>query len=179
MGIDGAFRGSAALANGRLTRGRRHGSRYQRIFSVAYCRADLSLDLEIRSRAAYLLVRDRGGVLAGYSAAWALGAGRATAGTPAEVLVRRACRTHPGLVVRQEATAEQDVVEAAGCRVTSPPRTAWDLCRRLSPVEAVVALDAVAPIGRFAPDELLVRRLREPGRRGCRRPDEIVAGPAA
>lgn len=175
MRIDGAFRGSAALASGQLSRGRLYGPRYQRIFPDVYCPADLALDLAIRSCAAYLLVRDRAGVLAGYSAAWALGADCAPAGAPAEVLVHRSCRTHPGLVVRQEATAVPDVVEAAGCLVTSPTRTAWDLCRRLSLVEAVVALDAVARIGRFPPDQLLARRLREPGRRGCRRLDEIVA----
>lgn len=64
-----------------------------------------------------------------------------------------------------------DVAEALGCRVTSPPRTAWDLARRLSLVEAVVAVDALAHGATFAPAELLVRR----GARRCRRVDRIVA----
>ncbi|WP_214368157.1 hypothetical protein [Pseudonocardia sp. H11422] len=61
------------------------------------------------------------------------------------------------------------------CRVTSALRTAWDLARRLDVVEAVVAVDALARRGGFAPADLLVRRAEEPGARGCRRLDGVTA----
>jgi hypothetical protein len=58
--------------------------------------------------------------------------------------------------------------------LTTPARTAWDLARRLPLVEAVVAVDALAHRGAFAPADLLARRAREPGARGCRRLAEVV-----
>lgn len=67
------------------------------------------------------------------------------------------------------------MTEAAGCPATSATRTAWDLSRRLPVVEAVVALDALCRVTRFAPADLLARRATEPGARGARRLDEIVA----
>jgi hypothetical protein len=172
--LDGPFRGTEALASGLLTRAQLFGPRFRRLFPDVYLPAGVSPDLALRSRAAYLLVRDQGGVLAGYSAAELLGAGCAPATAAAEVLVGRNNRAHPGLLVRRGQAADADVVEAAGIRVTSPARTAWDLARRLPPVEAAVALDALARVGGFAPDELLDRRAAEPGTRGSRGVAEVV-----
>jgi hypothetical protein len=120
-------------------------------------------------------VQDQGGMLAGYSAALLHGADCAPVAAPAEVLVPGTFRRHPGLVVRYGLASGSDVSEVAGFRVTSPLRTAWDLCRRLKDTEAVVALDALARRGRFAPTDLLARRDEQPGARGCRWLDEIVA----
>jgi hypothetical protein len=52
--------------------------------------------VRLRSRAAYLLVRDRGGAIAGCSAAALLGADCAPRGAPAEVVLPGAARRHPG-----------------------------------------------------------------------------------
>jgi very-short-patch-repair endonuclease len=169
------FRGTEALASGRLSRGRLYGPRYRRVFPDVYLPAGVELDLAIRSRAAYLLVRDRDGVLAGYSAAVLLGADCAPADAPAEVLVAANIRAHPGLLVRRGTVDEVDVTTAAGCRVTAPVRTAWDLARRLPLVEAVVSVDALARVGRFRPDVLLDRRATHPGAPGSGRLDEVVA----
>jgi hypothetical protein len=65
------------------------GLGYRRVFPDVYVPAALTLDLGIRSRAAYLLVRDRGGVLAGYSAALFHGANCAPRDARAEVLMPR------------------------------------------------------------------------------------------
>jgi hypothetical protein len=114
-------------------------------------------------------------VLGGYSAAELLDADVAPRGAPAEVIVPVRARAHPGLrIVRGTVdAADQAVVE--GCRVTTPPRTAWDLARRLPLVEAVIAVDALAHRHGFAPALLLARRAAAPGARGCRGLDKVVA----
>ena len=173
--LSGPFRGSVAVETGLVTKNQLAGRSYRRLFPDVYAPCDLAVDLKLRSRAAYLLVADGGGVLAGYSAALLHGADCAPLRAPAEVLVSGTCRRHPGLAVRYGPTVGDEITEVSGCRVTSPLRTAWDLCRRLDRTEAVVALDALARAGRFSPDDLLARRLGEPGARGCRRLDVIVA----
>jgi len=173
--LDQPFRGSEAVALGQVSWKQLAGPRFRRLLPDVYAPAGATDDLALRSRAAYLLVRGQGGLLGGYSAAALLGADCAAPGAPAEVLVGRTHRRHPGLLIRYGTVSGGDVAEAAGCRVTSAPRTAWDLARRLPLVEAVVAMDALARRGGFEPDELLVRRSLEPGARGCRRLDEVVA----
>jgi hypothetical protein len=174
MIVDRPFRGSEALASGLVTRGRLAGSSFQRIFPDVYAPSGLTVDLRLRSLAAYELVRGARGVLAGYSAALLLGADCAPPGAPAEVLVRGKPRACPGLVVRHGCARDDDLLEVNGCVVTSAVRTAWDLCRRLPLVEAVVVLDALSRAGRFEPKELLARRAAAPGARGCRRLDDVV-----
>lgn len=173
--MDGPFRGSEARNAGLVTRDQLRGPRYRRLFPDVYVPAGLALGLDVRSQAAFLLVRDGGGVLAGYSAAQLLGADCAPWNAPAEVLVPRFRKRHPRLCLRYGPAWAGDVVDAGGCRVTTPLRTAWDLARRLRLVEAVVAVDALARAGGFAPAELLALRAGSPGARGCRRLDEIVA----
>jgi hypothetical protein len=173
--VDGVFRGTEACALGLLSRDQLFGRRYRRVFPDVYAPAAMELDLAARSRAAYLLVRDRDGVLAGYSAALLLGADCAPRDSPADVLVPRYLRRYPGLRVRYGTLAPSDRTWVGGCELTTPLRTARDLARRLPRVEAVVALDALARAGSFAPAELLARRAVERGARGCRRLGEVVA----
>lgn len=173
--LNGPFRGAVAVELGLVSRNQLAGRAYRRLFPDVYAPSALPFDLRLRSRGAYVLVADTGGVLAGYSAALLLGADCEPSGAPAEVLVPGTCRRHPGLAVRYGRPDAADVTEVGGCRVTSPLRTAWDLCRRLDATEAVVALDALARAGRFAPADLLARRDDEPGARGCRRLDAVVA----
>lgn len=173
--IDGVFRGSDAVRRGVLTRNMLAGPRFVRVFPDVYAPAGIPLDLGSRSRAAYALVAGREGVLAGWSAAHLLGADAAPRDAPAEVLVDVDVRAHRGLAVRRGRASGADVVEVGGCRATSPLRTAWDLARRLRVDEGVVAVDALARCGGFAPEELLVRCAAAPGARGCRRLDEVVA----
>jgi hypothetical protein len=172
--VDAPFRGTEAIRAGEVTWGQLRGPAYQRVFPDVYASAALELDLAARSRGAYLLVRDRGGVLAGYSAALLLGADCAWPDAPAEVIVPGGRRTHPGIRVQRVTVPPSDVATSGGCRLTNPARTAWDLARRLPTVEAVVAVDALARVGRFDPAALLARRCREPGARGCRHLDDVV-----
>ncbi len=167
------------MACGLIGANQLRGPRYRRLFPDVYLPASAGpLDLAVWSRAAFLLVEHRGGLLGGYSAARLLGADCAPPDTPAEVIVAGGQRRHPGLLAHRGDAAGPDRWQVSGCVVTSPERTAWDLGRRLDLTEAVVALDALGRVrgpGRFAPADLLVRREREPGARGCRRLDRVVA----
>jgi hypothetical protein len=173
--LDGPFRGTEARSRGLLTRGELNGPRFRRLFPGVFAPADLEPTLLIRSPAAYLLVEKIAGVLGGYSAARLLDADWAPYAAPAEVRVPRYVRARPDLAVRFGTAAESDVTTVRGCRVTAHLRTSWDLARRLPLVEAVVAVDALAHGGAFDPSELLARRAGEPGARGSRRLDAIVA----
>ena len=170
--LGGPFRGTEAVAAGLVSPDQLRGPRYRRVYPDVYLPSGVELDLCARSRAAYLLVRDRGGALAGYSAAALLGADCARA--PAEVVLPGSTRRHPGLRAYRARLTDHDLTTAAGCRVTTPARTAWDMARRLPLVEAVVAVDALAHRGTFVPADLLARCAREPGARGCRRLAEVA-----
>jgi len=173
--LDTPFRGAEARALGLLSASQLYGTRFRRIYPDVFAPATLELDLGVRSQAAYLLVRDRGGVLGGYSAALLLGADCGPRHAPAEVLVPRYLRAYPGLRVRFGTPSGGDVVEVEGCRVTAPLRTAWDLARWLPLEEAVVAVDALAHGRDFTPADLLSRCVALPGARGCRRLPTVVA----
>jgi hypothetical protein len=145
------------------------------VYPDVYQRVELPMDLMARSRAAYLLVRDMGGVLGGYSAATLLGADCAPCDAPAEVILPGHAKAHPELLVRQGCPACHEIAEAFGCRVTTALRSAWDLVRRLPLVEGVVAVDALGRVGGFGAAELMVRGAASPGARGCRRVPEVCA----
>ncbi|GEL23505.1 hypothetical protein PSU4_24590 [Pseudonocardia sulfidoxydans NBRC 16205] len=172
--IDQPFRGSDAVHAGLLSKNHLLGPRFVRVFPDVYVPAGLPLDLDVRSRAAYLLVGCRGGLLAGWSAVRLLGAEGAPLDAPAEVLVDHDLRRHAGLAVRRGSATGDDVYEVEGCRVTSPLRTAWDLGRRRGVENAVVALDALTRAHGIDPVELLKRREEQPGARGCRQLDRVV-----
>lgn len=173
--FDLPFRGSEAVARGLTTPGRLRGPRFVRLFPDVYVAARVEADLRIRSLAAAQLVRPGGGLVACWSAAELLGAACAPADAPAEVLVEGHVRAHPGLRVRRGTAVGDEVWTVRGVRVTSPLRTAWDLARREALVDAVVALDALAARGCFAPSALLDRRSARPRVPGCRRLDRVVA----
>ena len=173
--LDGPFRGSDAVRGGWLTKGQLYGPRFVRVFLDVYVPRGTELNLSTRSRAAYLHVEPRGGVLAGFSAAELLGAGCALRRVPAEVLIPRDLRRQADLLIRRGTASEAEVRVAGGCRVTSPLRTAWDLARRLPLLDAVIAVDALGRRGHFAPNELIAYRAASPGARSCRLLDRVVS----
>ncbi|RZT88068.1 hypothetical protein EV383_5002 [Pseudonocardia sediminis] len=200
MGLE-PFRGSEAIASGRVTRGVLRGPRYRRLFEDVYVDASVTLTCAVWDRAAYLLAAASGGVLAGYSAAELLGASCGPWSAPAEILAAGHVNGRSGLCVRRGAVSAADVGAVDGVMTTSPERTAWDLARRLDLVEAVVAVDALAAARRrrptfvpgpvhgpeavrrsrtlslspgFDPAALLRRRVATPGARGVRRLDRVV-----
>jgi len=169
------FRGTDAVAAGLVTPKVLRGPRFRRLFSGIYIRADVEITMEVRSRAAYLLL-DGSGVLGGFSAAELLGASCGPLDAPAEVVVAfGGVRSRPGLLVRRDELALDEITHVAGWGVTSPLRTAYDLARRLELVEAVVALDAIAFAQQIAPADVLVLAQRHLGSRGSAQLPEVVA----
>ena len=173
-----AFRGTEAIAAGLVTPAMLRGPRFARLFPDTYVRNGTDPpDLRLRSRAAALYVAGRG-VLSGYSAAELLDASCAPRDAPAEVTVPGGRqREHPGLLVHRDVLGSDEISRVGGAAVTTSRRTAYDLARRLAPedpVEAVVALDALARVGRFRPDEVLRLAQRYPRARGRRALPRIV-----
>ena len=162
------FRGTEAVTHGVLTPKTLRGPRFHRLFRDVYVAADVEVDLRLRSRAAYLLVEGRG-ALGGYSAAELLGASCGAQDAPAEVISPTRMRSRPGLVVRQETLPGEELWAVAGGTVTSPVRTAFDLGRRSSLVETVVAMDALAYRFGFAPHDVVRFGYRYLGAAGTRR----------
>lgn len=155
------FRGSVAVARGLLTRKQLRGPRYVRLLPDVYLAAGVRITPLVRARAAALFAGPSGGVAAGWSAAELLGASCGPWHAPAEVLTTGHVRAHTGVRTCRGGLHATGV--AAGARVTSPVRTAWDLARRLDLVEAVVAVDALAAAGRRRPTFLPWPDGRSPG----------------
>lgn len=163
------FRGSAAVSGGLLTEGVLRGHRYRRLFHDIYLLASTPADLAARSHASALLAPGHG-VLSGYSAAELLGARCAPAEANAELTIPgRDLREQPGLTVHRDRLADDEITDVGGLPITTALRTAWDLARWLPTVEAVVAMDALARVGRFAPGAVLQIHHRYPRARWRRR----------
>jgi hypothetical protein len=168
------FRASRALERGLLTKRVLHGPRYRRLFHDVYLLASVPADLAARSRGAYLLTSGQR-ALSGYSAAELLGAGCAPAEANAELTVPgRDLREQPGLTIHRDWVAFDEILKPRGVALTNAVRTAWDLARWLTTVEAVVAMDALARVGRFAPAEVLRIQDRYPRARGRRRVPGVI-----
>ncbi|MGI9002694.1 MAG: endonuclease domain-containing protein [Pseudonocardia sp.] len=167
-GWPAAFRGSVAVRAGLVTPAQLRGPNYLRILPDTYVpAADEPPDLALRSCAAYLHSGGRG-VLSGYSAAELLGASCGSSEAPAELTVPGGgVRPRAGLLVHRDRLDSDEVQVSAGVPVTTALRTAYDLGRWCGDLtEAVIAIDALANRGRFAPDEVLRLTARYPRARG-------------
>jgi very-short-patch-repair endonuclease len=171
------FRGSVAVAAGHVTPGQLRGPRYRRLYTDIHVRvlpADDPPDLELRSRAAHLLVAGRG-VLGSWSAAELLGASCGPADADVEVVVPGGSqRPQRGLRVRRGALLPDEIVDVGGIRVTGPLRTAFDLACSRPLRQGIVAVDALARVGEFEPEDLFTLRNRHLGARGSGRLAETV-----
>ncbi len=83
-------------------------------------------------------------------------------------------REQPGLTIHRDLLALEEIIDSGGVAITSALRTAWDLARWLPTVEAVVAMDALARVGRFAPTAVLRIQDRYPRARWRRRVPGVI-----
>lgn len=173
MDLTQPFRGSHAIAARQLTPGALRGPRFRRLFPDIYVPADAQVDLELLSRAAYLLVAGRG-ALGGHSAAELLGADCAPLGVPAEIVSPHRVRPRRDLIARQDDIPSDELQELGGLVVTTPLRTAYDLGRRTPLVEAVVAVDALAHVHHFDIRDVLLIARRHLGARGSAQLPKVV-----
>jgi hypothetical protein len=140
------FRGTDAVASGLLTRRMLAGPTWRRLLPDVYVRADAfrADDHRMWCDAARLIL-PAGAAIGGRSAAFLWGVDLLSRENPVTVVAPRPTRMreHPGLVVKHTVLEPDDLTRFAAIPVTTPLRTAFDLGRWESRVDAVVAVDAL------------------------------------
>jgi hypothetical protein len=156
------FIGSDAIASGRLTR--HQLKRWHRpIFRGVHGPKQPSL--RDRIYAAWL-ASGRSGVIGGVAASALHGAQWVPDDTPIELICR--LRPQPGLVIRKDVLADDEITRVAGIAVTTRVRTAFDLGRYLPRGEAVARLDSLMHAQIFSIDDVLLLADRHRRARGLK-----------
>lgn len=157
------FVGSEAIAFRAVSRGTLR-SRYTRVLPNIYVLNGTTLDLEVRAHAGWLWC-GRTGVIAGRTAAGLYLTPQAITADPVEMIALKS-RHPPGLLVRNERIAVDEITIREGLPVTSPARTALDLARHLDRDTAVELIDQLVRATQLS--EAAIRRLvdRYPRARG-------------
>ena len=164
--MENVFLGSEVLASGRLTE---HELRrwYRPMFRNVYASKDLEPSLRARTTGAWLRTR-RQGVVAGVAASALHGASWVDDDQDIE-MIATSMRPQPGLIVRNETLADDEVTWACKLPVTTRVRTAFDLGRYLSRGEALARLDALMRVQAFSTEDVLLLAKRHPRARGLKR----------
>jgi hypothetical protein len=165
------FRGSEAVAGGDLTR---HDLQrwYRTVFRGIYVPKRATPSLRDRTVGAWLSSKQQG-VVAGVAASALHGALWVDVGVPIE-LNSPSMRQQPGLVVRAETIAADEVTRVAGIAVTTPARTAFDIGRHLPRRQALARLDALMRATPFSIEDVLLLMKRHRGVRGMRQLRELL-----
>ena len=169
------FRGSEALATGRLTRGELRGPRFRKLGTDTYVSAAVPDDARLAVHAASVAAGP-GAVVTGWSATVWWGCDVLPwPPPPVELAVPdRRLRTAPGLVASRCRIRPEDVTVSDDVRLTTTVRTAYDLAVRCDLDTAVVAADGLGHVGKFGAAELLALAEELGSRRGCRRLAEVA-----
>jgi hypothetical protein len=133
--------GTEAVAAGAVTRGALRWN-YTAVHPNIYLPNGARRDIYTSTAAAWLWT-GRKGIVAGRAAASLHGVQWIEDSAPIELIAKHG-RRQPGVVIREERIADDEVRKIADLPVTTPARTALDLARRLSRDEAVAHLDALA-----------------------------------
>ena len=160
------FVGREALSDGRLTRSEL-ARWYRPVFRGVYVPRDSRTTLWDRAKAAWLAT-GRQAVITGVAASGLHGANWVDADTTIELISPRHARPQPGLVVRQESLASDEITTVAGLPVVVRARAAFDLARHLGRSEAIARLDALMRNGVFSVEDVHVLAKRYPRVRGLR-----------
>jgi hypothetical protein len=165
------FRGSEAVAAGDLTR---HELQrwYRTVFRGIYASKRAEPSLRDRTVGAWLSSKQQG-VVAGAAASALHGALWINAGVPIE-LISASMRRQPGLVVRDETLAADEMTFVAGIAVTTPARTAFDIGRHLPRRLALARLDALMRARPFSIEDVLLLMKRHRGARGLRQLRDLL-----
>jgi hypothetical protein len=139
---------------------------YARVLPDVYAFGQHDLSLRDRMVAAWLWSKRRG-VIAGAAASALHGAQWVDATEPIE-LVAGSARRHPGLLVRNETLAPDEVTKIAGIPVTTLTRTPFDLARHLPRDDAVARLDALKYATPYSVKDVMRYAQRYPGARGIK-----------
>lgn len=159
------FVGSEAIAHRAVTPGILR-SQYTRILPNIYVLKGTELDLEVRAHAAWLWC-GRTGVVAGRAAAGLYLTPGAVTADLIELIALKS-KHPPGLIVRNERIAVDEISVRENLPVTSPARTALDLARYLERDAAVAILDPLTAATGITKDDIWRLADRYPGARGIR-----------
>lgn len=161
------FIGREALTDGRLTRSEL-ARWYQPLFRGVSMPKDSAVTLWDRAKAAWLAT-GRQAVVTGVVASGLYGANWVDAHTTVELISPRHARPQPGLVIRQESIAPDEVTKVSGIPVAVRARVAFDLGRHLERGESIARLDALMRNQVFSAEDVLLLVKRYPGVRGLKR----------
>jgi hypothetical protein len=158
------FIGSEFVVHGGLTKSdlRRHRA----IFRDVYVPKLGEPSLRDRTVGGWLWSRRRA-IIAGVAASALHGAQWVDADVRIELIAPNA-RAQPGLVVRNETLADDEITKVQRLPVTTPERTAYDLGRHQPRGQAVARLDALMRATPFSLEDVLLLTKRYPGSRGLR-----------
>ncbi|AKK26124.1 endonuclease domain-containing protein [Mycobacterium sp. EPa45] len=163
---DEPFLGTSAISTGQVTDYQLR-TRYRAVYRNVYLANEVKLTALRRAQAVWLFAGPDV-VLAGISAAAVHGTKWLDGAAPAEII--RADRHAPkGIVARSYAIADDQVCTRRGMRVTTAPRTAFDIGRSLPLDTAVPILDALMKATRLHPNAVLAIADASHGVRGVRR----------
>jgi hypothetical protein len=165
------FIGSEAIAAAQLTEYQLRRW-YRPIFRDVYVLKRAEPSLRDRTVGAWLWSRRRA-VVAGVAASALHGAAWVDADVTIE-LIAASARPQPGLVVRNETLAEDEITCVAGIPVTTRARTAFDLARHFPRDQAVVRVDALMRVRSFSIADVLQLANRHRGVRGLKRLKEAL-----
>lgn len=174
MGDDPAmgevFRGREAMGDGLP----RHELRrwYRPLFRGVYIPKRATPTLMDRTVGAWLTT-DRAGVIAGVAASALHGAAWVDDTEAIEVLVDDR-RRQPGLLVRMDRVAEDEITIVDDLPVTTPARTAFDLGRYQKRVAALARLDALMRAAPFSDEQVSMLLTRYGPVRGVRQLRELL-----
>ncbi|AKK30204.1 hypothetical protein [Mycobacterium sp. EPa45] len=166
------FLGREALADGRLTRSEL-ARWYRPVFRGVYVPKDSPVTLWDRAKAAWLAT-GRQAVVTGVAASGLYGASWVDPQATIELISTRHARPQPGLVVRQESIAPDEVTKVAGIPVVVRARAAFDLGRHLGRGEALAKMDALMRNQVFSVEDVLILAKRYPGARGLRQLADVL-----
>jgi Protein of unknown function (DUF559) len=160
------FVGSEAVLQGKLSPYQLR-TRFRPIHPDIYVPDWAAPSLRQRSEAAWLW-SGRRGLLAGLAASALHGSNWIDDDEPVELIWRN---PHPpaGVITRNQRFDSDEITHVARLLVTTPARTAYDLARQLTRVEAVARLDALMRATPFSVEDVLLLAKRHPGARGLRR----------
>jgi hypothetical protein len=162
----GAFVGTEAISDGRLTRGQLRWN-HAAVHPGVYIPNDAERTLSLNTVAAWLWT-GRKGVIAGRAAAALHGAKWVDASTPIELIAEHT-RKRAGVIVREKRIRADEITYVGELPVTTVARTALDLARHLPRDIAVRHLDALAAATGVLPFDALALAEKYPGLRGIRR----------
>jgi very-short-patch-repair endonuclease len=125
-----------------VTKSSLRGKSWRRLGAELYCWTELTPDSWMVLSAWHRQLPPDA-VFAGKTAAWLFGLDLDPL-NPIELIVpsRSGVRSRPGLNVRRCDIPRGDVVKVRGLACTTVPRTLFDLCLRLPPIEVLVVIDA-------------------------------------